>query len=398
MAKTEPISGGNRDQGDRSGSKSDMANPKPNLVRFFGFLAAIGVLASAGYSAQFDLLTFVKVMGFAVIVGGAAALTAGVLGFVFGLPSTILPGREAGAPDGPRYLPNNSLEQISDWITKIIVGIGLVQIGRVSGALASLARRLRPGFAEANADQGALEAAGTFSIALVIYAGLAGFLAAFLWARLSLPGQFRLADVVDELDKRRLNQEEHDAWALTIVERALSPDLGGSPPTPEEIKEAIRQASAPVLVQIFNRARASRRENEAAGNREAVARIVPIFKALIAHDRAARFHRNHAQLAYALKASSDVPPHEEIIAELTKAISVRGHWRKAGFILYELNRALSRIEADPSFKRGEKSPEAVRNEIVADLQVSRSSQGLRRSISSNETIRRWLQLNQVDLA
>jgi len=40
----------------------------------------------------------------------------------------------------------------------------------------------------------------------------------------------------------------------------------------------------------------------------------------------------------------------------------------------------------------------VRNEIVADLQVSRSSQGLRRSISSNETIRRWLQLNQVDLA
>jgi len=252
-----------------------MANPKPNLelaLWRFGALAAIGVLASAGYSAQFDLLTFVKVMGFAVIVGGAAALTAGVLGFVFGLPSTILPGREVGAPDGPRYLPNNSLEQISDWITKIIVGIGLVQIGRVSGALASLARRLRPGFTEANADQGALEAAGTFSIiALVIYAGLAGFLAAFLWARLSLPGQFRLADVVDELDKRRLNQEEHDAWTLTIVERALSPDLGGSPPTPEEIEEVIRQASAPVLVQIFNRARASRRENEAAGNREAVA-------------------------------------------------------------------------------------------------------------------------------
>jgi hypothetical protein len=42
-----------------------------------------------------------------------------------------------------RYLGNTNLEQVSDWLTKIIVGVGLVQIGRIVPALSKLAESMK---------------------------------------------------------------------------------------------------------------------------------------------------------------------------------------------------------------------------------------------------------------
>ncbi|MEM9413169.1 MAG: hypothetical protein AAGA30_18820, partial [Planctomycetota bacterium] len=68
-----------------------------------------------------------------------------VVGFLFGIPK-VLQGEDlpktavAGSVGDRRYEQrvNTNLEQISDWLTKIIVGLGLVNLGAVPGRLEKL--------------------------------------------------------------------------------------------------------------------------------------------------------------------------------------------------------------------------------------------------------------------
>ncbi len=88
---------------------------------------------------------------------------------------------------------------------------------------------------------------------------LVGFLLGWLWTRLYLPGALRAADVVkaiaqDVLDK----QQAADAKALALVNRVLAPPPGAPPVSQEEATEAIKAASPPTQVQIFERARGTR--------------------------------------------------------------------------------------------------------------------------------------------
>ena len=74
---------------------------------------------------------------FALFMVSASSVSVGLLiGFLFGIPRTL-----QGLPEAAdarlsesvrqRYMVNTNLEQVSDWLTKIIVGVGLVQFGFV---------------------------------------------------------------------------------------------------------------------------------------------------------------------------------------------------------------------------------------------------------------------------
>lgn len=94
----------------------------------------------------------------------------------------------AGNPlRGWEYQPNTNLEQISDWLTKILVGVGLVQIRPIGDKLFAVAG----GVASALRDHGANR---SFALALILFYAVAGFLLGYLWTRLYLPGAFRDAD------------------------------------------------------------------------------------------------------------------------------------------------------------------------------------------------------------
>ena len=80
------------------------------------------------------------------------------LGFLFGLPKTAPPAGafgaapttgSAAAPQGPssgqRYRPNTNLQEVSDWLTKIVVGVGLTQVANLNTYLVSFPRRRRRG-------------------------------------------------------------------------------------------------------------------------------------------------------------------------------------------------------------------------------------------------------------
>ena len=65
-----------------------------------------------------------------------------LIGFLFGVPKVAAQSdRAAGDQDGSRrlpILPNTNLDQISDWLTKIIVGVGLVEVKSLPGAVQQL--------------------------------------------------------------------------------------------------------------------------------------------------------------------------------------------------------------------------------------------------------------------
>jgi hypothetical protein len=145
-------------------------------------LAAILAFAYATRAADSP---FLSILAVAVIAGAAASLVGALVGFLFGLPRT----REPTATPGESQIgmaTNTNLEEISDWLTKILVGLGLVQLGaftrHVGDAADSVARGLGGG-----------DAAETFAVGLIVYSLVDGFLLGYLWTRIVVSYRLREA-------------------------------------------------------------------------------------------------------------------------------------------------------------------------------------------------------------
>ncbi|MEW1911061.1 hypothetical protein AB0442_21865 [Kitasatospora sp. NPDC085895] len=134
----------------------------------------------------------VRALGGGLVVAATFAVGGGLLGFLFGIPKLLTSGAAAhpddqSATSTASYAPNTNLEQVSDWLTKILLGAGLTQIG-------TLPRRLRElGEALAPAVGGGPGAAG-FAAALSVYFTVLGFLAGWLLTRLLLARALSAAD------------------------------------------------------------------------------------------------------------------------------------------------------------------------------------------------------------
>ena len=133
-----------------------------------GFVA-IGVYAIAECS--------LRVFGILWIVGTAAWLIGTVLGFLFGVPRVRAgePSTESSSTQ-TSIVPNTNLEQISDWLTKIIVGATLVQLGPLANAIGVLSYKIGSGFSK---ESGAAVSGGV----IVLYFS-AGFIWGYLWCSL----------------------------------------------------------------------------------------------------------------------------------------------------------------------------------------------------------------------
>jgi hypothetical protein len=133
-----------------------------------------------------------KAWPIAVLWSGACALVGSTIGFLFGIPRTIqgddgTKSAEAEKGDGYRLRVNTNLEQISDWLTKILVGVGLTQLNQVPGQLMRAAAFIAKGIGDNQSQR-------TLALALVIYFPVLGFLSGYLCTRLFLQPAFRLWD------------------------------------------------------------------------------------------------------------------------------------------------------------------------------------------------------------
>jgi len=311
-----------------------------------------------------------------VIIAGSALLVGALIGFLFGIPRAAREGEFVrvpsgvgergadGAGRGTAYGPNTNLEQISDWLTKILVGVSLIQLKEIGSSMQRLISYLAPAM-------GNSPGSGPFVLGLLVYYVACGFLGGYLWTRLFLPGQLRDADlkalIEQQVQESVRTQADLDAAALSLADRCLNPTTGAEPPREGDLMAAIEAASPMAKVTIFRMA-SDFRERAFVGQEEPgkAARTIPIFHALAAADKERRFHRNYAELAWALKDRPD-PNWREAEEALCKAIEMRDRLQVPGWEYYELDRAICRIAQDPAFRKGQPSEAATKAKISADL-------------------------------
>ncbi len=153
------------------------------------FALVVGVLA-IGTFALARMGSFWATLASATFLAGSALTVGALTGFVFGIPRAVQettgsPGASGGLV--PEYRTNTNLEQISDWLTKIVVGLGLTHLTELPKRLEWLAEY------NAEAFPGPPVPASIVATAMVYFAGV-GFLASYLWTRLLLTGAFSKAD------------------------------------------------------------------------------------------------------------------------------------------------------------------------------------------------------------
>lgn len=134
---------------------------------------------------------------FLALLSAAAAFAAGGLfGLLFGAPSWNGNAPAAGGGDAggsatdsarqPSIRPNTSLEEIARWLTTMIVGLSLVNLGKISAEATQLGIWLTQAVAlDAHSTN------ATPGIVLVLPFGFAGFLLIYLWSLRFLPSELR---------------------------------------------------------------------------------------------------------------------------------------------------------------------------------------------------------------
>jgi hypothetical protein len=333
---------------------------------------------------------------------GAAALVVGVfLGFLFGIPRSLQtenppgadPQKNAGTPaessqqtPKAQYKANTNLEQISDWLTKILVGVGLTQLNNLPDLF------VRAGDYFGSPLGNSSDSSSRIAIAIILFFSICGFLFGYLWTRLFLGRELAIADfnsVVREFQQARDEQSQIDAKAIGIANQYLTgADI--SKISVEELKDAIDKASPPVKVQVFYLASDIRskswRRNE---DKPILERTIPIFESLVASDKDKRFHQNYGQLGFALK-DKRKPDYAAAEAALSAAIDIRGSATENGWQIYELNRAFCRIKQDEEFIENKPSKPDKQKAIRDDLDVAKHSFP---NFFDDADIVKWLQLN-----
>jgi hypothetical protein len=402
-------------------------DPDPNAVEakqysssskaLIAMVALIFLGLFVGIVYSFQLPHIMSSLGVVTIVAGASVLIGGLLGFLFGIPRTLQhdysssPAEDpAGQPSAREtqsvdYRANTNLEQISDWLTKILVGVGLTQITVIPAKLDHVAESIAAGL---DGSRGSM----IFAEGEILFFAICGFLFGYLWTRLFLAGAFRQADlgaIVNQIKKNSVNfeqvdqklkdlekQRELDSIALAMTQRQLNPSRDIPTPTQAELDDAVKKASKPAKIQIFNQAQIMRSENWRTDETKPKMELtIPIFQALVDDDATNVFHRNHGELGFALKDQTrpDWPAAEK---ELTTAIEVRGPWETTGWLFYEFNRAFCVIMQDENFKQDRASEPASYKRIFDDLRATAHSD-LIDLLSRDQQVKRWMSLNNVHI-
>lgn len=142
---------------------------------FISALIAAGAIEIVAAFAAADTGSRIKVATLNLMLGGAAGLSGAVIGFLFGIPRSLADG--ATPTDGRKSKPNTNLEQISDWLTKILVGATLTSLASVPSFLRHLAE-----FLDKGAYQG-LPGGGTFAVIILMYFSALGFYWSYIETR-----------------------------------------------------------------------------------------------------------------------------------------------------------------------------------------------------------------------
>lgn len=294
--------------------------------------------------------------GTGILFGGSTFAVGVLLGFLFGFP----PAPSSNSPRGAdqtsgtwssSVFQNTNLHEISDWLTKVIVGASLVELTKLPPLLENfawfMAKFTNP-----------YDPSPAIALVIMGYFWSCGILFGYLWTRYEILTASSLHD--------------HDTPALSAVDRWLN-----QPPGPKDddaraaMMSAIRAASAGARMKVFLEAEKYRK----AGTEDVNARSLHVFQALVEADGQEIFHRNRGQYALALMGRKKDPKEpaaskadwSSALDLLNDAVRIRDESREPNWHQYELARAVCRIHLDEQFTQNKASaPDALRS-IWADL-------------------------------
>ncbi|MEP6467297.1 MAG: tetratricopeptide repeat protein [Parafilimonas sp.] len=140
-----------------------------------------------------------------ILIAAASYIIGFFLGFLFGIPKRVSDNQMA-------YNLNTNLVDISDWLTKIIIGLGLVEIKTIPGYLESIGAYIQKAV---NGD----DSIKIFSVCAIVYFSIFGLYYGYNYMRLFLSGQFKEAD--DNLLKK---EEQLSMKGEELKQQNLAPD------------------------------------------------------------------------------------------------------------------------------------------------------------------------------
>jgi uncharacterized integral membrane protein len=146
-------------------------------------------------------------LGLFVCVALAAMLVGGFMGFLFGIPRSVQ-NNDNNPLTGTR--DNTNLEQISDWLTKIIIGVSLTQIQEIRKNFDTITLNLVKGF-----SPNSQLIAYPFVSGLIIFSAIAGFMIIYIWSRMYL--QIKLKQIGDVMKRvAETIQEKVDKMSVEL--------------------------------------------------------------------------------------------------------------------------------------------------------------------------------------
>ena len=135
------------------------------------------------------------------------------LGFLFGLPHT--PETVPAVPSGGAgYAPGGHLEAIADWLTKIIVGVGLVEWERFRDAFVRVAREVGPVFS----SRAPLAVSGSVLVFFILIGLLSGYLSTRLYLAKRMADADRTLNRPDPADVERMGRTAIDPLTGALVD------------------------------------------------------------------------------------------------------------------------------------------------------------------------------------
>jgi len=175
----------------------------------------------------------------------AASMTSGSLfGFLFGIPrGPALAESPDKASTAGNFRPSNSLEQVTEWLTKILVGAGLVQLTKLSGALSTV------GDAVKNSLDPQLSGTKVVTQLVVVAFLLYGFLITYLWTRINYNRiqvlsdrdlQDELNEALQEASLQKKSKEKALSIAADLATGAIT-----TPNTPPATESATKGLAPP---------------------------------------------------------------------------------------------------------------------------------------------------------
>jgi|GEM_PF-5028428 len=157
-----------------------------SLVLLFILISAILIAASNAHG-HWSTPNFITFLGLGLLTGATGFAGGGFIGFLFGVPRVL--AEKNGAGNG--VASNTNLEQVSDWLTKMIVGVSLVEFNALNEALLQFSAQVDAALVSGMPSGAtAVRGAGFATDLILVGSAIAGFLAAYLKSKTDLMSAF----------------------------------------------------------------------------------------------------------------------------------------------------------------------------------------------------------------